>query len=126
MFGPDADIETNAAGQSSPAAIFSERIEIMAEFTSVFVQQVAAGQNVAFTETPVSGSNCIVHRDGAGIVTLRGRPTSAAPATRSCLAETLRFPLAGQLARFPWRSPLKESPWQRHRHGDPRRSRRFL
>ena len=45
----------------------------MAEFTGVFVQQVAAGQNVSFTETPVSGSNCIVHRDGAGIVTLRGQ-----------------------------------------------------
>ena len=44
----------------------------MAEFTGIFVQQVAAGQNVAFTETPVSGSNCIVHRDGSGIVTLRG------------------------------------------------------
>lgn len=45
----------------------------MAEFTGVFVQQVAANQNVVFTETPVSGSNCIVHREGAGIVTLRGQ-----------------------------------------------------
>lgn len=44
----------------------------MAEFTGVFVQQVAAGQNVLFNETPVCGSNCIVHREGAGIVTLRG------------------------------------------------------
>lgn len=44
----------------------------MAEFTGIFVQQVAAGQNVVFTETPVSGSNCVVHRDGSGIVTLRG------------------------------------------------------
>ena len=44
----------------------------MAEYTGVFVQQVAAGQNVLFNETPVCGSNCIVHREGAGIVTLRG------------------------------------------------------
>ncbi len=44
----------------------------MAEFTGVFVQQVAAGQNVLFNETPVTGSNCIVHREGAGIITLRG------------------------------------------------------
>lgn len=36
------------------------------------MQQVATGQNVAFTETPVPGSNCVVHRDGSGIVTLRG------------------------------------------------------
>lgn len=44
----------------------------VAEYTGVFVQQVAAGQNVLFNETPVCGSNCIVHREGAGIVTLRG------------------------------------------------------
>ena len=44
----------------------------MAEFTNVFVQQVAANGNAIFSETPVSGSNCIVHRDGSGIVTLRG------------------------------------------------------
>lgn len=44
----------------------------MAEFSGIFVQQVATGQNVAFTETPVPGSNCVVHRDGSGIVTLRG------------------------------------------------------
>lgn len=44
----------------------------MAEFTSIFVQQIAANSNAVFTETPVSGSNCIVHREGSGIVTLRG------------------------------------------------------
>lgn len=44
----------------------------MAEFTGVFVQQVAAGQNVLLNETAVTGSSCIVHREGAGIVTLRG------------------------------------------------------
>jgi molybdopterin-binding protein len=44
----------------------------VAEFTNVFVQQVAANGNAVFSETPVSGSNCIVHRDGSGIITLRG------------------------------------------------------
>lgn len=44
----------------------------MAEFTGITLQTVAAGQNVLFTETPVCGSNCIVHREGSGIVTLRG------------------------------------------------------
>lgn len=44
----------------------------MAEFTNISVQQVAANGNAVFNETPVSGSNCIVHRDGSGIVTLRG------------------------------------------------------
>lgn len=44
----------------------------MAEFTNAALQNVAVGQNVLLTETPVRGSNCIVHRDSSGIVTLRG------------------------------------------------------
>lgn len=44
----------------------------MAEFTENTLQTVAAGQNILLGETPVSGSNCIVHREGSGIVTLRG------------------------------------------------------
>ena len=38
----------------------------MAEYTNSAAQTVNAGENVLFTETP------IVHREGAGIVTLRG------------------------------------------------------
>jgi len=44
----------------------------MAEFTSNAVQAVAANQNVLFTETAVSGNCSIVHREGSGLVTLRG------------------------------------------------------
>nr|DAH19589.1 MAG TPA: hypothetical protein [Caudoviricetes sp.] len=44
----------------------------MAEFTASSTQTVAAGQNVPLTETAVAGKGCIVHREGAGIVTLRG------------------------------------------------------
>ena len=44
----------------------------MAEFTSAAIQTVAAGQNVPLTETAVNNKPCIVHRAGAGIVTLRG------------------------------------------------------
>lgn len=44
----------------------------LAEFTTLGIQTVATGQNVPLTETAVSGKPCIVHRDGAGIVTLRG------------------------------------------------------
>ena len=44
----------------------------MAEFTANALQTVAIGQNVLLTETPVCGSNCIVHRAGSGNVTLRG------------------------------------------------------
>lgn len=44
----------------------------MAEFSSTNIVSVAAGQNLPLTETAVSGPACIVHREGAGIVTLRG------------------------------------------------------
>ena len=44
----------------------------MAQFTNIFVQQIAANANAVFSETPVAGSNCIVHREGSGIITLRG------------------------------------------------------
>lgn len=44
----------------------------MAEYVAVATQEVAANGNVVFTNTAVKGSNCIQHREGSGIVTLRG------------------------------------------------------
>lgn len=44
----------------------------MAEYTNSGIATVAAGQNLPLTETAVQSSPCIVHREGAGIVTLRG------------------------------------------------------
>lgn len=44
----------------------------MAEYTNVSVQTVTAGSNVLFTETPICGCDCIRHRAGSGIITLRG------------------------------------------------------
>lgn len=42
------------------------------EITANDLQSVASGQSIMFTETPVSGSNCIIHREGSGVITLRG------------------------------------------------------
>ena len=44
----------------------------MAEFTGNTLQLVAVGQNVVFNETPVFPTKCITHREGSGIVRLRG------------------------------------------------------
>lgn len=44
----------------------------MAEYVAVASQEVAANGNIVFTNTAVKGSNCIQHREGSGIVTLRG------------------------------------------------------
>lgn len=42
------------------------------EITNVELQTVAVGANVVFDETPVRGNCSIVHREGSGLVTLRG------------------------------------------------------
>ena len=44
----------------------------MAEYTYTAQQTVAQNGNVLFNETAVCGSNCIKHREGSGIITLRG------------------------------------------------------
>jgi len=67
----------------------------VAEFTNVYVQQVAAGQNVVFTETPVSGSNCIVHREGAGVVTLRGQTNQCRARYKVSFGGNIAIPTGG-------------------------------
>lgn len=42
------------------------------EITANALQTVEQGADISFTETPVCGSNCIVHRQGSGIAKLRG------------------------------------------------------
>lgn len=42
------------------------------EITANAVQEVIANNNVIFTDTPVSGNNSIIHREGSGLVKLRG------------------------------------------------------
>ena len=42
------------------------------ELISNAIQEVAANQNVLFTDTVVKGNCSIVHREGSGLVTLRG------------------------------------------------------
>lgn len=42
------------------------------EITSNAIQIVTAGNNVIFTDTAVPGQKCIMHREGSGLVTLRG------------------------------------------------------
>ena len=44
----------------------------MAEYVAVGAQTVEQSGNVVYTNTAVAGSNCIKHREGSGIITLRG------------------------------------------------------
>lgn len=42
------------------------------EITANALQTIEANQNVLFTETAVCGNSSIIHRNGSGLVTLRG------------------------------------------------------
>ena len=44
----------------------------MAEYTANALQTVGVNQNVLLTDEPVKGNCSIIHRDGSGLVTLRG------------------------------------------------------
>ena len=67
----------------------------MAEFTFVGTQTVAPGQNVLFTETPVCGSNCITHREGSGIVRLRGMTNQCKARYRVSFGGNIAVPTGG-------------------------------
>ena len=67
----------------------------MAEFAGVFVQQIAANGNAVFSETPVSGSNCIVHRDGSGIITLRGMTNQCRARYKVVFGGNIAIPTGG-------------------------------
>ena len=72
MFSPRADFANQSAGAEVPALLCMKGADKMAEFTNPNIVTVSAGENLPLTETAVKGPACIVHREGAGIVTLRG------------------------------------------------------
>lgn len=69
----------------------------MAEFTNSAIATVAAGNNVPLTETAVSGGNCIVHREGAGIVTLRGLTNQCRARFRVSFGGNIAIPDGGDV-----------------------------
>lgn len=67
----------------------------MAEFTNATTALVAAGQNVPLTETAVAGNCCIVHREGAGIVTLRGLTNQCRARYKVSFGANIAIPTGG-------------------------------
>lgn len=67
----------------------------MAEYTNANIVAVAAGQNVPLTETAVNSKPCIVHRAGAGIVTLRGLTNQCKARFRVSFGGNLAIPTGG-------------------------------
>lgn len=70
----------------------------MAQFTNVAVQTVASGGNVLFATEPISGSASIMHRDGSGIVTLRGCTEQCRARYRVSFAANVAIPTGGTAA----------------------------
>lgn len=67
----------------------------MAEFTNVNIQTIAAGQNVPLTETAVNSKPCIVHREGSGLVTLRGLTNQGRALYRVSYGGNIAIPTGG-------------------------------
>ena len=49
----------------------------MAQYSNTAPQTVLTNQNVLYSETPARGNKCIVHRDGSGVVSLKGAQNGA-------------------------------------------------
>lgn len=67
----------------------------MAEFTSSGIQTVAAGQNVPLISTAACGKPCIVHRDGSGLVTLRGLTNQSRAVFKVSYGGNIAIPTGG-------------------------------
>lgn len=67
----------------------------MAEYTNPNIANVAAGQNLPLTSDAANGKPCIVHRDGAGIVTLRGLTNQCKAQFRVGFGGNIAIPTGG-------------------------------
>lgn len=65
------------------------------EITANALQTVALNQNVLFTDTVVCGNCSIVHRDGSGLVTLRGITNQCRARFRVSFGANIALPADG-------------------------------
>ena len=65
------------------------------ELTAVALQTVASNQNVLFTETAVRGNCSILHRQGSGLVTLRGITNQCRARYRVSFGGNIALPTGG-------------------------------
>ena len=65
------------------------------ELTANAIQTVAANANVLFTDTVVGGNCSILHRDGSGLVTLRGLTDQCRARFRVSFGGNIAVPTGG-------------------------------
>lgn len=68
------------------------------EITANALQTVQANQNVVFTETAVCGNNSILHREGSGLVTLRGLTDQCRARFKVYFSGNVAIPTGGTVA----------------------------
>jgi len=67
----------------------------MAEYVANALQTVEINQNVLFTDTVIYGNNAVVHRDGSGIITLRGLTNQCRARFRITFGANIAIPADG-------------------------------
>ena len=73
----------------------------MAEYTAVALQEVEAGQNIIFTETPVRcNRGYVLHREGSGIFTLRGITNQCTARYRVSFGANIAIPTGGTVGEI--------------------------
>jgi hypothetical protein len=65
------------------------------ELTANALQTVEANQNVLFTDTVVCGNCSILHRDGSGLVTLRGITNQCRARFKATFGANIAIPTGG-------------------------------
>lgn len=65
------------------------------EITANAIQTVNENQNVLFTDTPVSGNSSIMHRDGSGLVSIRGLTQQCRARYRVTFGGNIALPATG-------------------------------
>ena len=65
------------------------------EITANAIQTIGENANVLFTDTVVDGNCAIVHRDGSGLVTLRGLTTQCRARFRVSFGGNIAIPTGG-------------------------------
>jgi hypothetical protein len=104
---PRADTDNSGGAKASPLSLSKliglnwsipttlERTDFMAEYSNSAIVTVSAGQNVPFTEEVNTGKPSIVHREGAGLVTLRGLTNQCRAKFKVSFGANIAIPAGG-------------------------------
>lgn len=72
----------------------------MAEFTAIALTEVAEGQNILFTETPICSTKGIIHREGSGIVRVSGNGSQGRARYLVSFSGNIQIPAGGTVGEI--------------------------